>query len=159
MEKKLCDIYEKVFEEKFEFAREGEGFNKRIKLQKAVYVLENYGLNIGDYSFTWNKFGPYSIALDYDAMVECENRDNVSRPEYSKFAKECFDRLKEIVNQRENYDLTRWIESVASMHYLRFVELLEKEDALRELVKRKDYLNDDQENRRALTIAEEIKAG
>lgn len=155
MANKLCDIYEQIFDQKFEFS----SLDKRIQLQKAVYILENLGLNIGDYSFTWNTRGPYSIALDYDAMKECENLEPGMEYAYSDFAKRCFEQLKKFIKENMNYSLTYWIECIASLHYLLFVEGYSDKNVLDELLNRKDYLNQKDDNEKALQIAECIVQG
>ncbi len=38
----------------------------RLKLQKTIYLLEEYGMNLG-YGFGWYKYGPYSSDLVQDA--------------------------------------------------------------------------------------------
>lgn len=60
----LKEIYRKVYNETFIYGK----LDHRIKLQKAVYILENMGVHVGDYSFSWNKYGPYSLGLDSDAQ-------------------------------------------------------------------------------------------
>lgn len=50
----LKEIYRKVYNEPFVY----DNLDSRIKLQKAVYLLENMGVDVGDYSFSWNKYIP-----------------------------------------------------------------------------------------------------
>ena len=66
----LKEIYRKVYNEPFVY----DNLDSRIKLQKAVYLLENMGVDVGDYSFSWNKYGPYSLGLDSDAR-NCSMKD------------------------------------------------------------------------------------
>ena len=70
----------------------------RIKLQKAVYVLENMGVHVGDYSFSWNKYGPYSLALDSDA----QNCSDIEEQEvvFSSFAEEKFGKIRYYIEKK-----------------------------------------------------------
>lgn len=45
----LKEIYKSIYSEKFIY----ENLNHRIKLQNVIYLLENMGINVGDYSFVW----------------------------------------------------------------------------------------------------------
>ena len=40
----------------------------QILAQKTVYLLEAMGVYVGDYSFNWCKYGPYSIKLQDDIL-------------------------------------------------------------------------------------------
>lgn len=44
----LKEIYRKVYDESFNYCE----VDDRIKLQKVVYLLENMGVQVGDYSFS-----------------------------------------------------------------------------------------------------------
>ena len=66
MNNSLKAIYEKIYSSSFTY----EDFENRKKLQKAVYLLENMGVAVGDYSFSWDSYGPYSLSLDDEANRE-----------------------------------------------------------------------------------------
>ncbi len=51
----------------------------RLKLQKTIYLLEAYGMQLG-YGFSWYKYGPYSRDLVDDAYI-------VLRSEKSEYEK------------------------------------------------------------------------
>ena len=149
----LQEIYCKIYDDVFSY----DDFESRKKLQKAVYLLENMGVYIGDYSFSWDTYGPYSLSLDCTASQIREN-DEIFHP-FSEFAEECFGKVKNIVNQNSQYDCAIWMECVASLHYLKNVFRYKDETVIDELVKRKPYLTNIEANRQALKIANTIKVG
>lgn len=72
----------------------------RLKLQKTVYLLEAFGLQLG-YGFNWYKYGPYSQDLVHDAYEvlysernEYENRTKSWR--FSEDSEKRFDKFKDI---------------------------------------------------------------
>lgn len=149
----LKAIYERVYNGAFTY----DDFENRKKLQKAVYLLENMGVDVGDYSFTWDSYGPYSLSLD----CEASQLDNAGEQEFSfsRFAEDCFSRLKEIVDQQTKYDCSAWMECIASIHYLKNVFRYKEEDVLDELVSRKPHLSDIETNIKALAIVNTIRVG
>lgn len=149
----LKELYQKVFHEQFDFS----DLDKRIKLQKAVYLLENMGLNIGDYSFSWAKYGPYSLRLDGDAQA-CMLRD-LQQVDFSDFAINRFKKLSEYLQESYvPYNERKWIESIASIHFLQNACHLSTQNALDVLMKRKEYLNNVSLNQRAAKIADTINS-
>lgn len=153
MNNSLKAIYEKVYGSAFFY----HNFDNRKKLQKAVYLLENMGVDVGDYSFSWDSYGPYSLGLDCEAS-QLDNA-KVQNYSFSQFAEDSFVRLKKIVENRTKYDESSWMECIASMHYLKNVFRIKEDDVIAELVRRKPYLSDDKANRAALTIVNTIKVG
>lgn len=149
----LKEIYRKVYEEPFIYSQ----LDDRIKLQKAVYLLENMGLHVGDYSFSWNKYGPYSLALDSDAQ-NCSLLDEQSVV-FSDFAEKNFEKLKGYIAQKIGYDCTRWMECITSLHYLKNIYRYAEDKLISELVERKPHLSNEKANLTALSIIKEIKVG
>ncbi|MCF7955563.1 MAG: hypothetical protein K9M75_07165 [Phycisphaerae bacterium] len=92
----------------------------RLKLQKTIYLLEEYGLNLG-YGFGWYKYGPYSSDLVQDAysVLYAENeryRTETANWEFSadsenKF-KEFGSKLKGVLGNAEKLEL------VASVNFV-----------------------------------------
>lgn len=92
----------------------------RLKLQKTIYLLQAYGLQIG-YGFSWYRYGPYSQDLVYDAYT-------VLGPEQNKYARETsslsfsnnvlekFRKFKEICHDILNNP--RQLELVASVDFV-----------------------------------------
>ena len=153
MSDSLQAIYEKVYGSSFSY----DNFEDRIRLQKAVYLLENMGVDIGDYSFSWDSYGPYSLGLDCEAS-QLDATFTLTRT-FSKFAEDSFKRLKEIAEHETRYSVSCWMECIASMHYLKNVFRIGEDDIVAELVRRKPHLSDDEANKLALTIVKTIKVG
>lgn len=153
MNNSLKAIYEKVYSNSFTY----EDFENRKKLQKAVYLLENMGVAVGDYSFSWDSYGPYSLGLDCEASQL--NDAEIQDFSFSQFAEDSFKRLKEIAGKSTKYDAVSWMECIASMHYLKNVFRIKEDEVIAELVRRKPYLSDDEANKEALAIVNTIKVG
>ena len=112
----LREVYNGVLDEQFDYAN----FNKRVKLQKVVYLLENMGVHVGNYSFTWNKYGPYSIALDDDAY-RCSQKEENRLVNFTDEAKSAFEQIKSIISKRSVYEDFNWLECISSLHFLNYV--------------------------------------
>lgn len=151
----LKEIYQEVLEEDFSFE-----LSKRIKLQKVVYLMEVMGVYVGDYSFSWNKYGPYSIALDSDAY-RCSQNSEVKKVNFTDEAKNVFAKIRKILSQKVGYDDELWLESIASLHYLKYVSRVAYTDSdiINELMKRKARMDDVEGNKAALRIAKTLEAG
>lgn len=148
----LKEIYREVYQEPFDW----DNFDNRKKLQKAVYLLENMGVNIGDYSFSWNKYGPYSLSLDCDAQRVAEIAEKEFT--FSQFARDCFAKVREYSLEASSYECVEWMECIASLHYLKNVYKIRPGKLLIELQTRKPHLSNEEDNRRALKIADKIRA-
>lgn len=144
----LQEIYKKIYDESFVY----ENPTSRIKLQAAVYLLENMGLNIGDYSFRWDTHGPHSLQLDSDAQSFDGEEASFSSNAEEKFAK-----LKGFIEQQTVYDNANWIECLASLLYLKKVFRLGEKDLIPELEKWMPHLSNKEANEKALSIVGEIK--
>jgi uncharacterized protein YwgA len=153
MNSSLKVIYERVYGSPFNY----EDFESRKKLQKAVYLLENMGVAVGDYSFSWDSYGPYSLSLDCEASQLDESK--FQEFSFSSFAEDAFNRLKDIVAISTKYDVSSWMECIASVHYLKNVFRIQEDNVIDELVRRKPYLSDAEANRNALAVANTIRIG
>lgn len=149
----LKEIYREVYDEAFVYCQ----LDHRIKLQKAVYLLENMGVHVGDYSFSWNKYGPYSLGLDSDAQ-KCDSQDE-QHIIFSDIAERGFHKIREYIHEKGGYDCVQWMECIASLHYLKHVLRYQQAELLNELTRRKPYLTDESANQKALSIVKEIKVG
>ena len=149
----LKEMYRKVYNEPFVY----NDLDNRINLQKAVYLLENMGVDVGDYSFSWNKYGPYSLGLDSDAR-NCSMKDE-QEISFSSAAEHGFEKLREYINEQMGYNCTRWMECIASLHFLKNIYRFKENHLISELEKRKPYLSNMKANEKALSIAKEIKVG
>lgn len=153
MNDSLKVIYKKIYGNAFTYS----DFDSRKKLQKAVYLLENMGVTVGDYSFSWDSYGPYSLSLDCDASQL--NEEDPPELSFSSFAEKSFARLREIIAKGVKYNETSWMECIASIHYLMNVFRIKEDDVIAELKRRKSYLSDDEANQDALAIVNTIKVG
>lgn len=149
----LKEIYRKIYSEPFMYSQ----LDSRIKLQKAVYLLENMGVHVGDYSFSWNKYGPYSLGLDSDAQ-NCSGSDE-KEVIFSAVAEKSFDKIRGYVEQKTSYTCAQWVECIASLHYLKNVFKYKENVLIHELQARKSYLTDEDANTKALAIVKKIKVG
>jgi hypothetical protein len=66
-----------------EFQLKRDSFDERLKLQKVVYLLQAFGVQLG-YGFGWYKYGPYSQDLVSDAYAVLGSR----KSEYERAASE-----------------------------------------------------------------------
>lgn len=149
----LKEVYNKVYGEAFNYSI----LDNRIKLQKAVYLLENMGVCVGDYSFSWDKYGPYSLALDADAKDCSTTGDQPAN--FSTLAQGKIDTLKKYVNEDTEYTCVHWVECLASLHYLKHVLKYQGSALLFELKTRKPHLSNDDANQKAFSIIKQIKVG
>jgi uncharacterized protein YwgA len=93
-----------------------DSFDGRLKLQKIVYLLQAYGLNIG-YHFNLYLYGPYSTELARDGFAigdfEKAPKMEFSRPtSQQKFV----DFIHFIGNRKDDAE---WLEIAASLHILK----------------------------------------
>lgn len=100
----------------FEPSQFQSDFNARLILQKTVYLMEQFGLNIG-YYFSWYLRGPYSPALARDAYTVAKSYSDVQAAKFADPSKEerfCMF-LSFIKPFAEDYSS---LEKVASIHFL-----------------------------------------
>ena len=65
--------------------------------------------------------------------------------------------VEEGAEKFKDYSKREWLESIASMHYLKYILREKQENILEELALRKKYLNNKSANKRALEIADIIE--
>lgn len=133
-------LYKKVYGENFDYG----DFGKRMKMQKCIYLIEQLGLNVGGYDFSWYKHGPYSQRLQDDMYIASGLPS--AELQYSDFAISVLDKVKSIVEKSRvsgfNYTEEHWMECLASIHYLNRMFQGDREKTLSELSNRKPHLND-----------------
>lgn len=143
----LKGVYKEILNEDFNYST----FEKRLKLQKVVYLLQEMGLNVGGYSFSWYKHGPYSQSLQEDAYHSSIYIGQTI--DFTDNAKDMIERFKAIVNvQIDDYNKSQWLETLASIRYLKRHYDLADHEVLEELVSRKPHLNVASDNEKALNI-------
>lgn len=91
-------------------------FDKRLILQKAIYLLQAFGLNIG-YRYSWYLRGPYcpdltkvaySVANDYDPHAFSKFCDAQDEERFCEF-------LRFLGDKKDDQE---WMEVTASIHFL-----------------------------------------
>ena len=153
--KYLGPIYKMLFDKDFKY----NNFEQRLEMQKAIYLLQDMGVPVGNYGFRWYYYGPYSQALQDDMYFESSRRSEEIT--LSKEYMEDVLKLKQVIESGYNgkYSVTKWIECIASMHYLR-ENMMDfntgEEDVVKELENRKDYLSDRDTNRTAYKLMESL---
>lgn len=158
----MCDILREIFKETNNCEFDYSKLEDRIALQKTVYILMNMGVNVGDYSFEWGKYGPYSMAIDVDAF-KSGGKELKSNIKFSDIAvakmRIIANYIKEGQEKYDGYTRTRWLECIASLHYLKYVLAINdsNKDILNDLCVRKGYLDNLEANCRAMQIADEIE--
>ena len=148
----LAPIFNAIYNIRFD----KENFKNRLLMQKAIYLLEDLGVTIGDYPFSWYKRGPYSQALQNDILAIDSASADMSDITFAPYAQSCIDALKNIVSQRpDEYELSTWLECVASMRYLityTFIVSVDFDTVNAELKIRKPHLNNDTANHTAFEL-------
>ena len=151
----LLPVYKEIYEKDFDYSK----FENRLEMQKAVYLLQEMGVPIGDYGFRLYLHGPYSQSLQDDMYYE-----NGSECAILNINKEYADNIKKLhdivnSNQRDSYSVDQWVECLASIQYLRrnIVNFLaEDKDVIRELEQRKDHLKNEKANTAACHLLKTI---
>ncbi len=143
-------LYKKIFNEDFFYG----DFKKRMKMQKCIYLAEQFGLNVGDYEFTWYKHGPYSQRLQDE--VYSDNRKPSSELMYSDYALSVIKKIKYMIEKSHSegfeYSEEQWLECLASVHYLNRMYRGNKQKTVEELMKRKPHLNNVSLNQQAYSL-------
>jgi uncharacterized protein YwgA len=149
----LSPIFYSIFEHDFD----KHSFEDRLEMQKAVYLLQDLGISVGEYNFMWYKHGPYSQTLQNDIL---SSSNMVANIRFSADANRTLLRLKEIIfDQNVEYSKSEWLECLGSLHYIKENLLptnATNEELLNELVIRKPHLKNHKDNRRALEQLESL---
>lgn len=143
----LKPVYQSVYDEKFD----ASSFEKRMEMQKVIYILQEAGIRVGDYCFLWYKHGPYCQSLQDDILSLSDTPDIAIK--YSEDAKEVIERVKSVINMNVEYARSTWVECLASLQYLRanvFSLNASNEDIVKDLMTRKSHLNNIEINMMAL---------
>lgn len=96
-------------------------FEDRLILQKAVYLAQAAGVNLG-YYYHWYLHGPYSPSLTRDEYaIGCEHVQGVDDSEGWKLDDESagrLEKLKKFIPKSDRPELRRKLELLASVHFL-----------------------------------------
>lgn len=139
----ILPIYKNVYGgEEFNYGN----FDHRLKMQKAVYLLTEMGVPVGNYGFRWYLHGPYSQDLHDDMYDMCcvSSRDDSEVEILAEYDKR-LGRLRDVISfeVKDRYSDSNWMECIASIHYLRNNILpynATMEQVLNELESRKKHL-------------------
>lgn len=150
----LKPVYKSIFDKDFQ----PNVFEDRLEMQKAVYLLQNMGISVGDYRFLWYKHGPYSQTLQNDILnLQSEEDINI---DFSSDAKREIKALKNAIFKEElEYNVCQWVECLGSLQYIKESLLpssVKEEAILNELKTRKPHLNNDKDNKIALQTLKEL---
>ncbi len=138
-----------------QFGLKRGSFGERLRLQKVVYLLQGFGVQLG-YGFGWYKYGPYSQDLVSDAYTVLGSR----KSEYQRAAKEGgwefngetkakFEQFKQLCG--EFLDSPEKAELLASVRFVRnmWCPDVDKGAFVEEFLRRKPRLCNDEPAERA----------
>ena len=98
-----------------------DGFMDRLIMQKAVYLAQAAGVNLG-YYYQWYLYGPYSPSLTRDefavAMDISAGLDESEGWKLDESSSRRLERIKAIFLEPERDKLARKLELLASVHFL-----------------------------------------
>lgn len=146
----LYAIFNNVFSQEFD----ASSIDDRVMLQKAVFLMHELGVACGDYTFSWDCYGPFSPDLSDDMKRMVEDDIPVK---FSKKAIQVMKRLREIFGIHSEYEKRYWTEAIASLYYLKkyMYPTSTNDNVVLELENLKRYyLNNHTENIKALEAAE-----
>lgn len=153
----LLPVYKKLFGEDFNYYE----FKHRMKMQKAIYLLQEMGVPVGGYSYRWYLHGPYSQVLQDDMF---EERGNPTKElVVSEESLELIEKLGEVFHSKkqERYEEDEWVECLGSMLYLerRVLPADADQDAVvTRLMAEKEHLKYEAANKVAYELLKELFA-
>lgn len=150
----LKPVFESIFDKDFQ----PNVFEDRLEMQKAVYLLQNMGISVGDYRFLWYKHGPYSQTLQND-ILNLKSVEDINIDFSSDAKREIATLKKAIFRDGLKYDLCQWVECLGSLQYIKenlLPSSVEDETLLNELKIKKPHLSNDKDNKLALQTLKEL---
>lgn len=112
--KYLATVYRSIYGEDF-----SNGSSKnRLKMQRAVFLLDEHGTSLGDYHFHWFKSGVYSIDLN-DDMADIPNARSAEEIKFSDDTLSSINKIRDLINTETDYNLLDWTECLVMLLYLR----------------------------------------
>lgn len=153
----LLPVYKDIYHEAFSY----DSFEKRMKMQKAIYLLQEMGTPIGDYAFFWYKHGPYSQDLQDDMHAADCARTSTNRVAFSADMTSAIQKIAALLNKKVEYNSSYWAECLASLHYLQtniFSASTNDNKIVDELQRRKPHLGNKSLNLEALHLVTELCA-
>lgn len=149
--KYLLPVYENLYGHSFSYSN----FDQRMEMQKAIYMLQDMGVPVGDYGFRWYLHGPYSQSLQDDMHYE-NGRQCISLTLPKEYT-ESIEKLRDVINspKKGEYSTSHWVECLASLHYLHENVLnfnSSEDEIIKELERRKSHLNNHSTNQAAYCL-------
>ena len=137
MSKLITGLFQEVFERPYS----PSDTDDKIMIQKNTYLLERLGLDMGDFWFMWDAFGPYSLELKN--VISDEMKDGEDRIVFSEFAKAQIKSVQDILKKGHEVkqDPRDWLEIICSLHFLKNY-VIAGGDVVSELEKRKPRFSD-----------------
>jgi len=131
-----------------------DGFSDRLTLQKRVYLLQHFGIDLG-YRYNWYVHGPYSPSLTEEAYglsaTVSEVRKLSEGYQLSPDAKKRIGEYRRFEDDLPEQDLPRSLEIAASIHFLKHVGFvpggITRERIMKELSERGKDFSDDEVDR------------
>ena len=150
----LKPVFKSIFDRDFH----PDVFEDRLEMQKAVYLLQNMGISVGDYRFMWYKHGPYSQTLQND-ILNLQNVDDIDI-DFSADSKREIETLKNVIfKEGLEYNECQWVERLGSLHYIKenlLPSSVGDETILNELKNRKPHLSNNEDDKIALQALKEL---
>ena len=171
-QKAILNLYKRFYLEGYPsgIASDHTATQTHINSQKMFYLLKMYGVNVGDFCFSWNYHGPFSPGLlatlrsldlqkhnieDYYSNSDSSDNEMLFSDDNNKIEK-LID-LLELKHHLEN--LSNWMELLGSLVYISN-SVFPYEDytlVVRELKNRKDKFFCEEENANAWHVLEKAK--
>ena len=145
---KLARIYFDVFGRDIDIT----SIDDRMVMQKVVFFIHESGKEVGDYSFSWYKRGPYSPNLVYDTL-NIKSSKSLNPINYKAESREIIENLKKMIDERDKYDIVDWLIATSSLLYIKKYMSnysITKDELLNKFAKKFPDLNDKVENKKAL---------
>lgn len=142
----IAPVYKAIYGKEFEMS-----FAHRMEMQKAIYLLTEMGVPVGNYGFCWYLHGPYSQTLQNDILsLPIKNQPVIS---FSEDSNKAIAKLRKVLLKHTDYSPSQWAECLASIQYIRTMILPQsasKDKIVGELEKRKPHLSNKALNYEAL---------
>ena len=143
----LKPIYHRLYGEVFSYS----DFSDRLMMQKGIYLLQEMGVPVGNYRFTWYKHGPYSQSLLDDMYIAPPE----TKVRFTFDVESAISLLSEALKVPDDvqYPKDYWVECLGSLHYLKtyYCSSSATDDEIIEvLMAQKKHLNSSEANKIAL---------
>lgn len=157
----LLTAYKNIYGTEFIPHTAGE----KLKMHKAIYLLQELGTVCGEFNFFWHISGPYSHEL-HKGLLEIEANYSVEEIHecsngcaFKPQAEEAMQKLNNIFSQAGDYGYTpiEWCEALGSIHFIKKYKCSCESDEkiIATLEKEKVNLNRHDSNLQALHLLRE----